>query len=307
MKYPPIRYSEFAIRHSSFAAATAGLAAVLCLTGGCPPPVAPIRADPLPKHRAAEIVNRNISRIQGTLRATGAVDGIYTLKDGRQRRYHVDATLFHLAPRYFRFDLKKFNERQFLLGSNDQYYWVYSREDDSYFCGRHGVQEDLPPGMPAHPDKILDALGLTLIPCGTGFQPVEGTGHKPVPHYDETPTAVSVQLVQRVVDDSQQLLFLVYDETGALVIEKEYWLDRLPPQLVRSVVFRDGEGVVEMQSELGDYKALSPGGPLLPHVMEATWPRAGASMRFRVGRWTLVTQVGPEGIQFKAPQDCTDR
>ena len=119
--------------------------------------------------------------------------------------------------------------------------------------------------------------------------------------------ASGVQLVQRVVDDSQQLLFLVYDAGVALVIEREYWLDRYPPQLVRSVVFRDGEGVVEMQSELGAYKPLSPGGPLLPHVMKATWPKAGASMEFRVGRWTLVNQVGPQGIQFKAPEDCTQR
>src|SRR3972149_5050597 len=79
--------------------------------------------DLIPTRDAAQIVNANAAKIKGTLRASGSVDGYFTTPEGRRRNYHVDGTLFYLAPRYFRFDLKSIGDRQILLGSNDQYYW----------------------------------------------------------------------------------------------------------------------------------------------------------------------------------------
>ena len=58
----------------------------------------------------------------------------------RQRRIWF---ALYLAPRYFRFDLKSFGDRQILLGSNAEHFWFYSKQDDSYYCGHQGSGEDV--------------------------------------------------------------------------------------------------------------------------------------------------------------------
>jgi hypothetical protein len=234
-------------------------------------------------HEAVGIVNGNNARIAGTLRASGPVDGRFVLSDGRSGGFHVDGTLFFLAPRYVRFDLKRFGDRKFLIGSNDEYYWYYDGEEDAYECGRHGYEEDLLSDLPLTPDQIVDALALTPIP---------------------TESSGSTRLVQRVVSDYQQVLVLVYDDQGRLALEKEYWLDRFEPQLVRRVVFRDGDGAVTLESALDDYRSQTSEGPLLPHLMAAEWPESEARLRFHVRRWEQFEDIGPESIQFARPREC---
>jgi len=257
---------------------------VLC---GCPskPRPGPAALAPIPMHQALGIVNHNIAKVGGTLRASGSVDGHFTTPEGRQVRYDLNGILFYLAPTYVRFDLKKFGDRQFLFGSNEQMYWVYTKDGDAYSCGRQGAPHELPADIPARPDQIADAMGLAVVPGTEG---------------------ASVKRVQRVVDQYQQILFLIRDANGRLLIEKEYWLDRTPPQLIRHVVFRDADGVVEMASTLGDYREMVGGGPLLPREMVAEWPKAGAQMRFRIQKWESVPQVGPTGPQFATPAECSE-
>ncbi len=231
---------------------------------------------------AVSIVNDNQARIHGTLRASGTADGYFTTPNGRRYNYHLDATLFFLAPAYFRFDLKKFGDRQVLFGSNDERYWYYSKEDDTYLCGSHDGEDDLTSDVPVRPDQIIDALGLTSIPADVA----------------------AANLLQLVEEDYQQLLFVTRDDQGRPVLQKEYWLDRRAPRLVRRVIFRDSDGVVEMHSELDRYRRLAPGGPWLPHLILADWPKSGSRIHFRVGRWTAVEQVKPDSIQFATPREC---
>ena len=267
---------------------TALLLVLAMAIGGCPPRDRVVRYDPIPLAVAVNMVNSNLERIDGALRAVGPVDGSFTLEDGRRRSYHLDGTLFCLAPYSIRFDLKKLGARQLLYGSNREGFWVYSKQDDAYVCGRQGVEEDLPPGLPVRPSQIIDALGLRPIPTPWA-------------------TGESVRIVQRVVDDYQQVLFLIHDETGRLVLEKEYWLARFDARLMRRVIFRNGDGVVEMQSDLDEYAPLGPDGPMLPHVVAVRWPGIGAEMRFRVRRWQRFEQVGPDSIQFATPDECEGR
>lgn len=250
---------------------------------GCHPRPQAFPLNPIPIHEAARIVNENSASVTGTLRASGHVDGHFTLPDGRSRSYHLDGTLFYLAPRYVRFDLKSFGDRMFLFGSNREYFWYYDKEADTYVCRRHGGNDERPSEIPIAPHQLVDALGFTPI----SVEPSNRT-----------------MLIQRVVDDYQQILFMVRDEQKNITLRKEYWLDRYLPRLVRRVVFRDLDGVVEMESELDDYKPLIPGGPWLPHTMTASWPKADASMRLRVRKWRHVESVGPESVQFAAPNEC---
>ena len=250
-------------------------------------------AAPIPLPEAAALVNGNIDRIDATLRAVGSVDGHATVPGKGRRTYHLDGVLFYLAPRSFRFDLKSFGDTQILIGSNEDAYWCFSKMDEQTVCGRHGIEADLPEGIPARPDQLIDALGLTPVP-------VPGAD----PSTDEPDSPNRTRVVQRVVEQSQELLFLVHDRSGRLVIEKEYWVDRHPPHLVRKVIFRDGDGVVEMESSLDDYRQLGQDGPLIAHLMTAEWPKLGAKMRFDIRQWTTVLQVARTAIQFATPPEC---
>ncbi len=226
--------------------------------------------EPLSKEVAVRIVNDNIAQIAGTLRATGSVDGHF-VNSGSKRRvnYNVDGTLFFLSPYYLRFDLKKLGDRQVLFGSNDQYYWAYTKDDDAYVCGRMDGSDADSADFPLRPDQIIEALGLNLIPGG-------GANAK-----------------MRVQPEYQQIVL------GG----KEYWLDRRAPRLVRKVVFRNADGTVAMTSDLSDYRPV-PDGPLLPYLINTEWPGRNARMRFDVGRWSAVREVVPGGPQFATPAEC---
>ena len=257
----------------------------LLLVGGCQNPKSdPVRTV-LPLPVAAQILNTNIDRIDGTLQAVGSVDGQFTLEDGRTRGYHLDGVLFYLEPRFFRFDLRKLGTTQILIGSNADRYWVYLKDDDTHQCGHHGDPTEITEQLPVIPHELIEALGLTRIPMGA---PEDG----------------GVPCVQRVVDEYQQVLFVTGSEVGGAVLTKEYWLDRREPGLVRHVVFRDAWGGLEMESRLDDYRLLGEGGPWLPRIITVEWPAAGTSMRFHVRRWRVVPQVKPDGVQFATPSAC---
>jgi hypothetical protein len=238
---------------------------------------------PVPLEQAAGLVNRNIASITGTIRASGSVDGQFVNDRGRKVRYSASGVLFYLAPNYVRLDLKKLGERQFLFGSNESNYWVYSKPDDRYFCGSFLDPSQPGPSIPVRADHIPAALGLA--PILTDGLDGEGLRHK-------------------VSGEYQHVRFVTHDARGRETIEREYWLDRRPPRLVRRVILHDARGDVVMVSDLSNYREVAPGGPLLPHSMIAVWPGEGARMEFDVGRWELVPQVGPDGPQFITPAEC---
>jgi len=232
---------------------------------------------PIPRDATIELLNVNTLQITNTLRASGPVDGSAVDDEGKRRSFSADGVLFFLQPTYLRFDVKKLGDRMFLFGSNDTTYWLYSKQDEEFHCGSHDAPDDLPTDIPIRPDQIADALAL-----------------KPINTDGQT-------ILQRVTDRYQQLLFLNLD---AQVVEKEYWIDRYAPRVVRRVVFRDADGVVEMESRLDDYRVLNDGALILPHRLKARWPRAEMTLSFDVRRWRLEPRVSPGGPQFATPPEC---
>lgn len=275
------------MRRSRLPAVGVGLSLAVLLAG-CPPRK-PVALEPLPLQQAAGVVNQNLEKIPGTLRATGTVTGHITTPEGRRVHFTLDGFLIFLGPRHLRFDLKSLVGTEMLFGSNGTHYWYYSRQDDeSYYCRRHDPAETLAgAGIPLNPAQLIDALGLTPIPLAPAV-PVEA------------------EPIQRVAADSQQLLFVVADADGRRRIEKEYWVERYAPRLMRRVQFRDADGVVIMESRLEGYKLLAEDGPWLPRVIEADWPTSGVRMRFRVSRWRAMPQVGPEAPTFIPPHLLPD-
>jgi len=248
---------------------------------------------PIPRHEAITIVNDNAERITGTLRASGSVSGHVTVDD-RKRSFDVSGTLFFLKPRFVRFDLKSIAGTEFLVGSNTEHYWVFSKPGgEHYICRPHDPDRDpAAEGIALRPDQIVNALGLLPI------TPPKGE------HLIWPP-------VQRVVDEHQQLLFVQRDPLRGLILEKEYWLSGFDDRLVRRVIFRDAEGLVEMISDLSEYAPLDDDGdaalegrpPLLPGRIEARWPKDGAAIRFNIRKWQLYEQLGPDSPQFVPPHE----
>lgn len=259
------------------------LATGVILAGGCqtPPTLRPPPA-PLPLGVIVDRINANTHRISTTLRASGPVDGALVTGEGRRVSFHVDGVMFFLKPTFLRFDLKKLGDRQLLLGSNATDYWLYTKEDDEFLCGRHGMPDDLASDLPIRPDQIADALALHPIDLTDADAPV----------------------VQRIVDDYQQLLFLARSPSHGSMVRKEYWIDRRPPRVVRRVVFRDEQGAVEMASELDDYRIQSDGSLYLPHAVKVTWAQAQMTLVFTVKQWRLESGVTRDGPQFATPREC---
>lgn len=256
----------------------------VCAVSGCLKPVKAPVLNPIPMYDAIAIVNDNAGRISGTLRAIGHVDGTARTAKGRTVSFNLDGTLFYLAPTFVRLDLKHLGQRKLLLGMNAADYWYYDGEKDEYQCRRLGQQSPSDPPMPLSPTQLIEAIGLGPI----GMAGAKGNAARPV---------------QRVVADYQQILWLD-SSSGGGVLQKEFWLDRRAPRLVRRVVFRDAQGNVEMESELSDHRALPPGGAILPYVIETRWPKTDARLRFRVTRWELHEGIGTDAIQFATPSAC---
>lgn len=260
------------------------VATLLAKAGGCVQPPTRIRLDPVPIRRAMEIVNENAALVHSTLRAIGSVDGRFRTDNGVMRSFHVQGVLFFHEPIFLRFDLKKLGNRQFLLGCNENDFWVYSAADEDYYCGKRSRPDDWPPDMPLRPDQLVDAIGLGTLPAA-------GKAGPPL---------------QRVVDDYQQILFPAEAEDGALYLEREYWVDRYPPRLVRRVIFRDVDGRMQMENQLSDYRPMEGTEALLPYEFLANWPAQQSQMRFRVSKWSAFPQVAPHDIQFATPAQCNN-
>ncbi len=141
--------------------------------------------------------------------------------------------------------------------------------------------------MPIRPDHVVDALGASDLPIDT-------TGPRgPAP---------------RVSEKRNELLFFRTTEEGQVYIEKEYWVDRWEPFLVREVIHRDRDGRVLMRTQLGDYRpvvAPQANGPLpkMAHDILAEWPTEKASIRLVVRKWERLDALDTEAEAFVAPLD----
>ena len=160
--------------------------ATVCMVG-CRPDRKPL--GPISLAQTAGIINSNLSRIHGTLQAVGSVKVSFPIRGGLRRSARLDGNMLCHQPRCFRFDLKRMGQRMLLLGANEQRFWWYDGEDNTYTCGHHGDQTEPLGPMPVRPDQVLDAFALRKIPVG-------------VPLGDGT------SATQRVIDAYQQVLLL---------------------------------------------------------------------------------------------------
>ena len=238
----------------------------------------------MPMADAIEIVNRNSTRLQVTLKArAGHAQGYFTEANGKKRNFDLDAALLLRTPRFMRLSLSAFGKTQLVFGSNAEKYWMVQPPANALTWGRHDRAVDpQATDLILRPDLLVEALGIAPLP--------EETAGESGP-------------VQRITPEYQQLFFIDYDEYSQGYIRKEYWLSRYEPQLVARIIFRDMMGRTVMDSRLSQYKPIGRDGPLLPHRIEMRWPATDNYMLFTARGWKLLPDVDETHPGFQFPLD----
>lgn len=258
------------------------IAALLPLMVGCPPPM--LRPpEPVTMSQAIARVNANTGRIHSCYKAIGAVRGHVTDQTGTRQPFDLQASIQMLAPSFLYGSFKSgLGTEEMMLGCNAQAYWLFiNRDNQTYRTGTYAAhQPDAVDDLPLRPDLIIEALGFLPLPDIT-----VGT---------QGP-------VHRLVEDYQQLLFLDYTTKGQAVIQKEYWLDRRPPFLIRRILFRDPQGQVLMDSRLSAYRPVDSSSLLLPTKVYVDWPQDDSAMRFSIRRWKPLPDRGTDNAAFIPP------
>lgn len=251
-------------------------AAALSLLCGCPPMQGP-RGGTTDYARSTEeivrTVNANASKIDRPVYAQPVhVLADFTDDYGHRRRFNLDGALLVRKPRDFRLDLKHpLGERVLQVGSNENDYWCWIvPEVATYWWGRHQhAGKTCADSVPLRPEQLAEALGMNELPD----DPQQYVG--------------PLRLFGNQYD---RLLFSSRNQAGGLSVEREYWVDRKPPYLIRVVLFRDEYGRRGMSAVLDDYRALWRGGPYLAHKISVMWPpdsgrTEGGQLELVVDRW----------------------
>ena len=277
------------------------LGGMVLMLSGCPPPKV------LPAWHtmqdAVAIVEANRALAVDGLKAHGSVRGRFADDSGARRHFDLEGRLQLVAPDHMRFVLENaFGGEELQIGMNDAKWWLIAhRPDERYFEGARQHDRDrsragfarrpevnaaidnrrAQPALPLRPESLIECLGLHPLSA-------PGTAH-------------------RVVDDYQQLIFVVQTSQEAQFIEKEYWLDRYEPHLIRRIVFRDRHGRVTLSSDLDAYRAVGERGLLLPHRLRLSWPLDDAELTFRIARWREVPTMTTDHPAFVSPRDRGQR
>ncbi|MCC7292396.1 MAG: hypothetical protein IT449_10090 [Phycisphaerales bacterium] len=264
---------------------TAAAIFAILLHAGCTPPSRPPPLDPLPIDQAVETINDNNRRIVGVLKAEGRVIARVRTSGDRVRTFDLEGILIYAPTDHLRFTLKHdLAGDQLIVGANSEKYWFHdlTAEEPPKVRSLDRLVNGRDREFPVQPRQIIEAIGLSPLPVGAELHPMR-------------------RPVQRVESEDQQLLFLDYDGTGAPRLEKEYWLARSDPRLVRRIVFRDGMGRIEMESQLSQHQPLGDIGPRVPFHIVVDWPLEGSRIEFSVSKWQMMMDKGKDLPAFQPP------
>lgn len=285
------------------------------LLTGCPRPQPPQYAF-VPMHEAIRQVNANNARLghpPGGIKAS-PVDATGQLRESREsspRSFSLAGTLVFRKPKDLVLQLREGlgGSPVMQAGSNQHEYWLWVKpEINTLWWGLHtrdeapvqereedaatqpaasGPSPDTRPAsgntpspatprdeMPIRPDHLIEVLGLSELPTDTTGP--DGPVYRP----EETRNV---------------LIFLAYDADGQAYIQKEYYLDRAPPYLVREILFREADGRIQMRAALTEHAVVPTTNAYAPHRIRIDWPAADSWLELRLRR--LMTPPEP----FPAP------
>lgn len=276
-------------RGGRFIRARRGLAVagsiLLLASSGCPPRDGPVFEPPRDieardTSAIVETINANAARLDHPLWSAGiSAYALLTDKDGREHSYNLEGTLLFQSPRNLRVDLRPgLGERVMGLGSNDETFWLWIEPELRLMrWGRHR-NAGLPccEEMPVRPDQLLSALALTGLPGAE-----EGM-YGPVRDFGKTYDV------------------LTYHRGAPRFDCRKYYVERVPPYMVRLVRIKDERGRDVMSAFLDDFRPAWEDGPLVPHAVSVFWPAEGGRLTITAASYAKKSpgEVSPRAFRL---------
>lgn len=266
---------------SSRRAVSMALVSALLLPGiwGCPPPGGIQEQSPpggiqepppQPERELSEIVGvieKNSELIDRALWSQSiGVTARFNDENGRQHIYNLDGSFLFELPQRLRMDLRPaVGDQVMQLGSNDELYWIWIEPEFHLMkWGRHRhVGKPCSELIAVRPDRLATAIGFGGLP--TKEDGLIGPARKFGKQYDI-------------------LYYIRPGDDGAYQLEREYWVDRVPPYMVRVVQFRDALGRTNVTAFLDDYQLAWEGGPLVPFAVSVSWPQDDGRFTMRIAQ-----------------------
>ncbi len=234
-----------------------------------------------PMREAVEIVEANRRKMIHGYKAVGTAQGRFRDADGTTRHFDLGLKLQLFAPHHMRLVLQNaLGGDELEVGSNGRKWWILTRRpQEHYYEGWVADDFDVSIGgtVPLKPDQLIECMGVSPLDIRNASQRIDG--------------------------DFQQILFTAPAADGRNVIEKEYWLDRYEPRLIRRILFRDAEGRVLLSSQIDDHQPVSDSGLKLPRRLVFTWPADDARMTITLRNWKIQKSLSTEHRAFVSPRD----
>ena len=261
-------------RRSQFAG-VACLALTLMMVGGCPPPkgdqiidkTRPIDApDPRPLEEIMDSIHANASLLNRPLWSS-AVHVTADCPDarGKSHKYSLNGTLLYREARDLRVDLRpSIGDPVMQIGSNADTFWIWVEPEMQMMrWGKHEHAGKPCAGkMSIRPDQLAASLGLQRLT--TNDPGLAGP-------------ALSAG------KDFDKLTYIREAAPRQFVLEREIYVERVPPFMIRVIRFIDARGQETMRANLSDYKRVWENGPLVPHTMVFDWPQDGGRLTLEAG------------------------
>ena len=260
----------------------------LALGSGCPPPQKPPPVPtPQPSRSLEEIVStieHNAALLDQAL-WSGSIHVVARFRDedDREHVYNLDGNLLYRQPRDLRVDLRPGLGNQVMqIGSNENDYWVWVEPElETMWWGRHRhVGKGCARKIVVRPDRIVSALGVGGLP---GVE--EGL----------------IGPARKFGRNRDILYYLRRLPGGEYKIDREYWIDRVPPYQIRVVIFRDGMGKVSMSALLDNYQPAWEGGPMVARDVSIIWPEDGGKFTLSMDGVRGVPSDGVRAGSFDRP------
>lgn len=232
---------------------------LMCCSLGCPPSDVEVTIPPPPPRELSNIVDviaRNAALLDRALWSPAIqVTARFTDRDGKEHVFNLDGNLLYQPPRNLRMDLRPgLGDKVMEIGSNPQDYWVWVEPElRGMWWGRHRhLGKACAEKIIVRPDQLLSALGVGGLP--TRSEGLLGPARKFGKQFD------ILYYVKRRPD-------------GSFLLDREYWVDRLPPFQIRVVILRDALGRTAMSAFLEDYRPAWQDGPVVAHESSIFWPQ----------------------------------
>lgn len=264
------------------------LYAALCGCVGCPPPDrGPPPGPPRTKAQITGTIETNADRLESVLLAKHlSVSAKVSDEKGRPHNYNLEGTLLYKRPRDIRIDLRPgIGDQVMGIGSNDEVFWMWIEpEVGSMRWGHHAnVGKPCAASGSSMPFQLASALGLGLPGENEGLK---GPSLKRTDQFD-------VLNYSRVEGEDS-------------ISDREYWVDRRAPFMVRKIVFRDTRGKDTVEATLDGYKADYDGAPLAPHKIEVRWLGSNSRLRMEVSSYKAPPEVSPKAFTMPTKEELPD-